>query len=77
MKDNSEKQSKEDPSWWAAVNVALFTHRLRAIEKLIAKKENQQAWDYLPNVLKVISELTLGKSNLLDIQALLGIATVL
>ena len=78
IEEKGEVQPKDDPAGWAAVNVALsITHRLRAIDSLSTKTENQKAWDYLRNAQRVVPELTLGEPSLLGVQALLGISIIL
>ena len=72
-----ERQYSRDPyegsGWWASINVALaIAHRLRVMSNLVPKDEDQKAWMYLKNALGVFTELTLRNTDLLSVQALLG-----
>ncbi|KAI0122808.1 fungal-specific transcription factor [Xylariales sp. AK1849] len=74
-----EKQYSNEPyegsGWWASLNVALATaHRLRVMSKLVPQEEDDKAWAYLKNALGVFSELTMRNTDLLSVQALLGMA---
>ena len=61
--------------WWASLNIALaIAHRLRVMSNLVPKEEDQKAWEYLKNALAVITELTMRNTDLLSVQALLGMA---
>ena len=74
-----ERQYSEDPyqgsGWWASLNVALaVAHRLRVMSNLVPQEEDEKAWAYLKNALSVFSELTMRNTDLLSVQALLGMA---
>jgi hypothetical protein len=74
-----ERQYSPDPyqgsGWWASLNVALaIAHRLRVMSQLVAPDEDDKAWDYIKNALGVFAELTMRNTDLLSVQALLGIA---
>ena len=59
--------------WWASLNVALaIAHRLRVMSNLVPHEEDQSAWGYLKNALGVVTELTMRNTDLLSVQALLG-----
>ena len=59
--------------WWASLNIALaIAHRLRVMSNLVPQEEDNQAWSFLKNALGVYSELTLRNTDLLSVQALLG-----
>lgn len=68
-------ERNDDLGWWACLNVA-FTlgHRFRAMRTLNGQLEDLHAWGYLQNALAVVTELTMLKSNLFAVQAILGIA---
>ncbi|KAK9770134.1 putative Fungal-specific transcription factor domain-containing protein [Seiridium cardinale] len=74
-----EKQYSNEPyegsGWWASLNVALATaHRLRVMSKLVPEEEDDKAWAYLKNAMGVFTELTMRNTDLLSVQALLGMA---
>ena len=75
----AERQYSRDPydgsGWWASLNVALaIAHRLRVMSHLVPQDEDQKAWGYLKNAMAVVTELTLRNTDLLSVQALLGMA---
>ena len=75
-----DKHYSRDPyegsGWWASLNVALaIAHRLRVMSNLVAQEEDQKAWGYLKNALAVQTELTIRNTDLLSVQALLGMAS--
>ncbi|KAF2107485.1 fungal-specific transcription factor domain-containing protein [Lophiotrema nucula] len=77
-----EKHYSDDPyegsGWWASLNVALaIAHRLRVMSKLVQQEEDENAWQYLKNAMAVQVELTMRNTDLLSVQALLGIALFL
>jgi len=64
--------------WWASLNVALaIAHRLRVMSHLVPQEEDESAWLYLKNAMGVFTELTMRNTDLLSIQALLGMALFL
>jgi hypothetical protein len=66
-------QPYDGSGWWASFNVVLaIAHRLRVMSNLVPHEEDQKAWGYLKNALGVITELTIRNTDLLSIQALLG-----
>ncbi|KAI9806273.1 MAG: hypothetical protein M1825_006388 [Sarcosagium campestre] len=68
----------EGSGWWASLNVALaIAHRLRVMSNLVPSNEDQKAWGYLKNALGVLTELTMRNTDLLSVQALLGMALFL
>lgn len=74
-----ERQYSNDPyqgsGWWASLNVALaIAHRLRVMSNLVSAEEDDKAWGYMKNAMAVYSELTLRNTDLLSVQALLGMA---
>ncbi|KAK3326530.1 fungal-specific transcription factor domain-containing protein [Apodospora peruviana] len=74
-----ERQYSNDPyqgsGWWASLNVALaIAYRLRVMSNLVPAEEDEKAWAYLKNAMSVFSELTMRNTDLLSVQALLGMA---
>lgn len=74
-----ERQYSKDPyqgsGWWASLNVALaIAHRLRVMSNLVPHEEDEKAWGYMKNAMAVFSELTMRNTDLLSVQALLGMA---
>ncbi|KAM3419034.1 hypothetical protein BST61_g4989 [Cercospora zeina] len=64
--------------WWASLNVALaIGHRLRVMSNVVGQEEDDIAWAYLKNAMAVMSELTLRNTDLLSVQALIGMALFL
>lgn len=71
------RQFSRDPytgsGWWASLNCALaIAHRLRVMSNLVPQEEDQKAWGHLKNALGVMPELTMRNTDLLSVQALLG-----
>ncbi|TVY62346.1 Fusaridione A cluster transcription factor fsdR [Lachnellula suecica] len=65
----------EGSGWWASLNVALaIAHRLRVMSNLVPQDEDEKAWGYLKNAMGVFTELTMRNTDLLSVQALLGMA---
>lgn len=72
------EHEREDTGWWACLNVVFaLAHRFRAMRTLNSQTEDFHAWGYLQNALMVLPELTMLNSELLAVQAILGIAIVL
>ncbi|MCJ1407776.1 hypothetical protein MMC19_001847 [Ptychographa xylographoides] len=68
----------EGSGWWASLNVALaIAHRLRVMSNLVPQEEDNKAWAFLKNALGVLTELTMRNTDLLSVQALLGMALFL
>lgn len=77
-----EKQYSRDPyegsGWWASINVALaLAYRIRVMSNVVPQEDDQKAWLYLKNAMGVLTELTLRNTDLLSVQALLGMALFL
>jgi hypothetical protein len=77
-----EKHYSSDPcegsGWWASLNVALaIAHRSRVISSVVDSEEDDPAWAYLKNAMAVTTELTMRNTDLLSLQALLGMALFL
>lgn len=74
-----ERQYSDDPyqgsGWWASLNCAFaIAHRLRVMSNLVSQDEDEKAWGYLKNAMGVFSELAMRNTDLLSVQALLGMA---
>jgi hypothetical protein len=70
------KDPYEGSGWWASLNVALaFAHRLRVMSNLVPAEEDEKAWQYLKNAMSVMVELTMRNTDLLSVQALLGVVS--
>ncbi|ETN40371.1 uncharacterized protein HMPREF1541_04648 [Cyphellophora europaea CBS 101466] len=77
-----DKQYSRDPyegsGWWASINVALaIAYRIRVMSNVVPQEDDQKAWLYLKNAMGVLTELTLRNTDLLSVQALLGMALFL
>jgi len=69
---------QDDPTWWAALNVTLsLGNRLRAMSTPDSRDHNYKAWGHLQNALDVVTRLHLHNTDLLAVQALLGMAIIL
>ncbi|KAI5306614.1 hypothetical protein KEM55_008548, partial [Ascosphaera atra] len=74
-----DRQYSRDPyegsGWWASINIALaLAYRLRIITNTVPQGEDKKAWLYLKNAMGVLTELTMRNTDLLSVQALLGMA---
>ncbi|KAI0400601.1 N-terminal binuclear Zn cluster-containing protein [Xylaria palmicola] len=74
-----ERQYSSNPyegsGWWASLNcVFAIAHRLRVMSNLVPQEEDEKAWAYMKNAMGVFSELTMRNTDLLSVQALLGMA---
>ncbi|KAK0666854.1 6c6d08f8-8b27-48d1-a5e9-ee3a8a61eadc [Cercophora samala] len=74
-----ERQYSSDPytgsGWWASLNVALaIAHRLRVMSNLVPQEEDDKAWAYMKNAMACFSEIVMRCTDLLSVQALLGMA---
>lgn len=77
-----EKQYSRDPyegsGWWASVNIALaISYRIRVMSNVVPQEDDQKAWLHLKNAMAVFTELTMRNTDLLSVQALLGMALFL
>lgn len=76
-----EKQYSPEPyqgsGWWASLNVALaISCKTQGMRERLPRFEDR-AWSYFKNALAVLSELTLRNTDLLSVQALLGMTMFL
>ena len=70
---NYSRSPYEGSGWWASLNVALaIAHRLRVMSNLVPQEEDKKAWGFLKNAMGVLTELTMRNTDLLSVQALLG-----
>ncbi|KAL9127898.1 MAG: hypothetical protein Q9217_003308 [Psora testacea] len=75
---NYSRDPYEGSGWWASFNVALaMAHRLRVMSHLVPQEEDKKGWGFLKNAMGVLTELTLRNTDLLSVQALLGMALFL
>ncbi|PGH15981.1 hypothetical protein AJ80_05357 [Polytolypa hystricis UAMH7299] len=77
-----DRQYSRDPyegsGWWASINIALaISHRLRVMSDLVPHDEDKKAWLHLKNAMGVMTELTMRNTDLLSVQALLGMSLFL
>ena len=63
--------------WWASLNIAFaIAHRLRVMSNLVPQEEDNKAWGFLKNAMGVLTELTMRNTDLLSVQALLGMVSL-
>lgn len=77
-----DRQYSEDPydgsGWWASLNVALaIAYRIRRLKMQPPPPEDSISWAYFKNALAVLSELTMRNTDLLSVQALIGMCLFL
>jgi hypothetical protein len=60
--------------WWASLNVVLaMAQRLRVMSRVVSKEEDRKSWGYIKNAMGVQTELTMRNTDLLSVQAILGL----
>ena len=65
----------EGSGWYASLNVALaISYRIRVVKNLSPGDDDEKAWAHFRNCLAVHTELTLRNTDLLSVQALLGMS---
>ena len=70
---NYSRNPYEGSGWWASLNVAFaIAHRLRVMSNIVPQEEDKKAWGFLKNAMGVLTELTMRNTDLLSVQALLG-----
>ncbi|KAL6713418.1 hypothetical protein ACLMJK_008883 [Lecanora helva] len=75
---NYSRNPYEGSGWWASLNVSLaIAHRLRVMSNLVPQEEDAKAWGFLKNAMGVLTELTMRNTDLLSVQALIGMALFL
>lgn len=78
----AEKQYTHEPydgvGWWASLNVALaIACRMRELRNIDNREMEAKGWAYFKNALACQAELELRSTDLLSVQALLGMAVYL
>lgn len=64
--------------WWACLNLALaIAHRIRILKNQLPRHCDGDSWAYFKNALAVLSELTMRNTDLLSVQALIGMCLFL
>lgn len=72
------QQTCDDAARWASINILLslaYEYRFSNCQK--SEKDRERAWLYYKNAMSVFVELSLRRTDLLSIQALLGMALFL
>lgn len=73
----STRDPYDGSGWWASLNIALaIAHRLRVMSHLVPAEEDKKAWGFLKNAMGVLTELTMRNTDLLSVQALLGMVRI-
>ena len=73
VKRHYSRNPYDGSGWWASLNVALaIAHRLRIMSNIGPQEYDQKAWGYLKNAMGVLTEITMRNTDLLSVQALLG-----
>ena len=71
------RDAYDGSGWWASLNIALaIAHRLRVMSHLVPQEEDKKAWGFLKNAMGVLTELTMRNTDLLSVQALLGMVRI-
>jgi hypothetical protein len=72
------QQTCDDAARWASINIILaLAHEYRFSNSQKSEKDREKAWLYYKNALSVFSELVMRRTDLLSVQALLGMALFL
>ncbi|PWY79896.1 C6 transcription factor [Aspergillus eucalypticola CBS 122712] len=69
------QQTCDDAARWASINIILslaYEYRFSNCQK--SEKDRERAWLYYKNAMSVFAELSLRRTDLLSVQALLGMA---
>ncbi|PWY91212.1 hypothetical protein BO70DRAFT_384724 [Aspergillus heteromorphus CBS 117.55] len=72
------QQTCDDAARWASINIILslaYEYRFSNCQK--SEKDRERAWLYYKNAMSVFAELSLRRTDLLSVQALLGMALFL
>lgn len=71
------QQTCTDVARWASINILLaLSYRYRQNHGPRPEKDNEKAWLYFKNAASVLNQLSLRRSDLLSIQALLAMVRV-
>ncbi|KAI9038551.1 transcription factor domain-containing protein [Aspergillus affinis] len=72
------QQTCDDAARWASINIILsLAYEYRFSNSQKSEKDREKAWLYYKNAMSVFAELTLRRTDLLSVQALLGMALFL
>ncbi|KAK9595800.1 transcription factor domain-containing protein [Aspergillus fumigatus Af293] len=72
------QQTCDDAARWASINIILaLAYEYRYSNSLKPEKDKERAWLYYKNAISVFTELTLRRTDMLSVQALLGMALFL
>lgn len=72
------QQTCDDAARWASINIILaLAYEYRFSNSQKSEKDREKAWFYYKNALSVFPELVLRRTDLLSVQALLGMALFL
>ncbi|EAW11343.1 transcription factor domain-containing protein [Aspergillus clavatus NRRL 1] len=72
------QQTCDDAARWASINVILaLAYEYRYTNSQKSEKDKERAWFYYKNAMSVFAELTLRRTDMLSVQALLGMALFL
>ncbi|KAI9924643.1 hypothetical protein MW887_006917 [Aspergillus wentii] len=72
------QQTCNDAARWASINIILsLAYEYRFSNSLKPEKDRERAWLYYKNAMSVYAELTMRRTDLLSVQALLGMALFL
>lgn len=72
------QQTCDDAARWASINIILsLAYEYRFSNSQKSEKDREKAWLYYKNAMSVFAELTLRRTDLLSVQALLGVALFL
>ncbi len=77
-----EKQYSDEPydgsGWWASLNTALaIALKTQGMQQQKQPESEERSWAYFKNALAVITELSIRNTDLLSVQALLGMTMFL
>ncbi|KAE8149381.1 fungal-specific transcription factor domain-containing protein [Aspergillus avenaceus] len=72
------QQTCDDAARWASINIIIsLAYEYRFSNSQKSEKDREKAWLYYKNAISVFAELTLRRTDVLSVQALLGIAIFL
>ncbi|KAF5860242.1 hypothetical protein ETB97_001776 [Aspergillus alliaceus] len=72
------QQTCDDAARWASINIILsLAYEYRFSNSQKSEKDREKAWLYYKNAMSVFAELTLRRTDILSVQALLGMALFL
>lgn len=72
------QQTCSDAAWWASINIILaLAYEYRISDNIKPEKDRERAWLYFKNAMSVFSELTMKRTDLLSVQALLGLVCLI